>query len=72
MVRGPFTEPYCSGNRPGLSAVCFGKDGETLVILVDGGTKETAVGGHQASEAGLADYKQRKRDELKKTKKQKK
>ena len=49
--------------------IYFGKDGETLVILVGGGTKKRQAADIKKARAVWGDYKQRKRDELKKTKK---
>jgi putative addiction module killer protein len=52
--------------------VYFGKDGETLVILVGGGTKKRQSADIKRAKAVWADYKQRKRTNWKKTKKQEK
>jgi putative addiction module killer protein len=49
--------------------IYFGKDGETLVILVGGGTKKRQATDIKKAKAVWSDYKQRKRDEQKKTKK---
>jgi putative addiction module killer protein len=48
--------------------VYFGKDGETLIILVGGGTKKRQTADIKRAHQVWADYKKRKREEQKKAK----